>query len=187
MRPLALAALTALFACSSEVLLPGGGTPSTGISGGSGGGGSNVAGGSDPGCAVGGEGCDVDADCCSGWCGAGICAAGPHPTCTADGYGCNIDAECCTGVCTASTCSAPPACGQGSTKCVACVSQNCCPDVSACLADPVCAQGWACFDKCSQQGGLQLTCAQTCLAQFPSQAGQNLLGCGNAVCTSACL
>jgi hypothetical protein len=189
MRTLAVASLvlTSLLACSSEIVLPGGGAPSTGSPGGSGG----VAGGGGTGplCALGGEACNLDDDCCSGWCGAGICTANPPPPCLADGTSCAGGGVCCNGPCTAGVCGppTPPACALGSTQCVACVAQTCCPDLSACIEDPACAQGWSCFELCSQQGGKGNDCALKCMAQYPSMTGQTLYQCGLQACGSPCL
>ena len=45
---------------------------------------------------IGGQGCSIDAQCCSGGCVAGVCGG---PSCLNDGAACSLGVQCCTGSC----------------------------------------------------------------------------------------
>ena len=58
-------------------------------------------------CKGNGNSCGADTQCCSGYCGSGVCSDVPH--CSENGVGCSTGAECCSGYCGADNfCKTPP-------------------------------------------------------------------------------
>ena len=88
----------------------------------------------------------------------------------------------------------PPTCtiNTGSVSCDQCSMQSCCPEISACDADPECSVVDACVAKCFQTYGrsqpIEGQCEAQCMAAHPT-GGQKLAGlyqCMRGSCASAC-
>jgi len=102
-------------------------------------------------CVDDGATCDVDDDCCSNVCAAGVCAT-PVDSCLEDNSACTDAAECCSGVC-----ASDGYCGYPATVVeVTCSADDvACTDASECCSNLCAVDGFcgAPADSCTLDNG----------------------------------
>jgi hypothetical protein len=55
--------------------------------------------------------------------------------------------------------------------CAACITLNCCSQAQTCAGDPTCISIVKCQIACTQDGGVPMTCAETCVDETDSSTG----------------
>ncbi len=114
-------------------------------------------------------------------------ASGPSSSSGGQGASSASSAESSTGVTTSATASATSSGSGGPVDCLLCINSEC-PDVQACIFDPVCSQGIACiFTDCGIDDP-DLQCAIDCFGGDLVAAVQAIeaLGCVLSSCGEVC-
>jgi hypothetical protein len=58
-------------------------------------------------------------------------------------------------------------------SCFACVTAHCCSQAQTCAGDPACIAVVKCQIACTQDGGVPMTCAETCVDDTDSGTGSS--------------
>ena len=149
----------------------------TGLSCGDDGGGGMVCSAADS-CAIIGDGCSGDGDCCSNACDAGTCAENAMTSCDPIGEACTAAGECCSERCA----DAAGAACTGGADCRCAFSSDCRASDELCRNDGDC-----CVGLCDRPGGATVgTCISTgsCGVAGEPCSTEGLSG---ACCSTACL